>query len=273
MSATTHVRQHNSMLAAAEKRALVWIASRLPRWINSDHLSALGLAAMAGAGASFWRGAGGSRCGRVTCGAVLAPELVRRQPRRHGRARPRTSSGPATATTSITSSISPARRCCLPGWRRPATCRRSIATLVVAAFFLVSAETYLATHARGVFKMAFLGVGPTELRILLAAGAIALDQHADGRRPFGLGPVRLWDLGGVIGAIGMPATFLISVDAEHPRALHRGDPPPSRPEAATARSRRRSLERHERRRIDERFVRFAVAGLADSSSRSRRWRC
>ena len=54
MSATTHVRQHNSLLAVAEKRALVWMASRLPRWINSDHLSALGLAAMAGAGASFW---------------------------------------------------------------------------------------------------------------------------------------------------------------------------------------------------------------------------
>ena len=57
MSATTHIRQHNSILAASEKRLLVWIASRLPRWINSDHLSALGLAAMAGAGASFsWHG-------------------------------------------------------------------------------------------------------------------------------------------------------------------------------------------------------------------------
>ena len=55
MSTTTHVRQHNSMLAASEKRALIWIATRLPRWINSDHLSALGLAAMAGAGASFCR--------------------------------------------------------------------------------------------------------------------------------------------------------------------------------------------------------------------------
>ena len=29
MSATTHVRQHNSLLAAAEKRALIWIARRL----------------------------------------------------------------------------------------------------------------------------------------------------------------------------------------------------------------------------------------------------
>ena len=46
------------------KAALIWIAERLPRWINSDHLSALGLAAMAGAGVSFVMAADGSCCGR-----------------------------------------------------------------------------------------------------------------------------------------------------------------------------------------------------------------
>ena len=54
MSTTAHVRQHNSILASAEKRALIWMALRLPRWIHSDHLSALGFASMAGAGAAFW---------------------------------------------------------------------------------------------------------------------------------------------------------------------------------------------------------------------------
>ena len=93
-----------------------------------------------------------------------------------------------------------------------------IATLVVAAFFLVSAETYLATHARGVFKMAFMGVGPTELRVLLAAGALAL-INTPTVNPLGLGQVRLWDLGGVIGAIGMIGTFVIS-SARNVRALY-----------------------------------------------------
>jgi archaetidylinositol phosphate synthase len=55
MSTATHVRQHNSILAAAEKRALIWMARRLPRWINSDHLSAVGLLSMAGAGLSWPR--------------------------------------------------------------------------------------------------------------------------------------------------------------------------------------------------------------------------
>ena len=89
---------------------------------------------------------------------------------------------------------------------------------MVAAFFLVSAETYLATHARGVFKMAFIGVGPTELRILLAAGAIAL-INTPTVNLFGLGPVRLWDLGGVIGAFGMGLTFVVT-RARNVRALY-----------------------------------------------------
>jgi phosphatidylglycerophosphate synthase len=93
-----------------------------------------------------------------------------------------------------------------------------IATLVVAAFFLVSAETYLATHARGVFKMAFIGVGPTELRILLAAGALAL-INSPTVDFLGLGQVRLWDIGGLIGAIGMALTFIVS-STKNVRALY-----------------------------------------------------
>lgn len=41
------------MLAAGEKRLLAWLAERLPGWIHSDHLAALGLAAMAAVGAAF----------------------------------------------------------------------------------------------------------------------------------------------------------------------------------------------------------------------------
>ena len=49
-----HARMHRSLTAAAEKRALVWMAERVPAWVSSDHLSALGFLSMAGVGASFW---------------------------------------------------------------------------------------------------------------------------------------------------------------------------------------------------------------------------
>jgi len=37
--------------------------------------------------------------------------------------------------------------------------------------------------------------------------------------PFGIGPVRLWDLGGIIGALGMATMFVIS-STRNVRALY-----------------------------------------------------
>ena len=49
----THVREHSSVLAAAEKRLLIGIATRIPAWVNSDHLTALGGMAMVATAAAF----------------------------------------------------------------------------------------------------------------------------------------------------------------------------------------------------------------------------
>src|SRR5262245_10994047 len=56
-----------------------------------------------------------------------------------------------------------------------------IALSLLVAYLLVSGEVFLATTVRGVFRMSFSGFGPTELRILLAIGTIALfrDPHVD----------------------------------------------------------------------------------------------
>jgi phosphatidylglycerophosphate synthase len=217
MSAITHVRQNTSVLAAAEKRALIWMAHRLPRWINSDHLSALGLAAMAGAGVSFWLAATNPMLGAslvVVClllnwfGDSLDGTVARvrdQQRPRYGYYLDHVIDLTGTALLFAGLSVS--------GYMSPL-----IAVLVVAAYYLVSAETFLATHSRGVFKMAFIGVGPTELRIVLAAGALALIDNA-WVTPFGLPPVRLWDLGGVIGALGMIGAFVAS-SARNARALY-----------------------------------------------------
>lgn len=218
---TNHTRQHDSLLAAVEKRALVWIATRLPRWIHSDHLSALGLLAMAGAGVSFWLAGMDPITGAalvVLCLALnwFGDSLDGTVARVRNHQRPRYGyyvdhvidlTGTAMLFAGLAAS----------GYMSPV-----VATLVVAAFFLVSAETYLATHARGVFKMAFAGVGPTELRILLAAGALAL-IYTPTVAPFGITPVKLWDLGGMIGAAGMVVTFIVS-SSRNTRALYLEEP-------------------------------------------------
>ncbi len=43
-------RVHGSLLASVEKRVLVWMAERMPAWVNSDQLTLLGFAAQIGAG-------------------------------------------------------------------------------------------------------------------------------------------------------------------------------------------------------------------------------
>ena len=49
-----------------------------------------------------------------------------------------------------------------------------VALLLLVAYLMLSAEAYLATHARGIFRISLLGFGPTELRILLGAGTLCL---------------------------------------------------------------------------------------------------
>jgi archaetidylinositol phosphate synthase len=217
MRPTTHVRQHNSLLAAAEKRTLIWIAQRLPRWINSDHLSALGLLSMAGAGAAFVITQSDPVAGAslvVLCLLLnwFGDSLDGTVARVRDQQRPRYGyyvdhvidlAGTAMLFTGLAAS----------GFMSPL-----IATLVVAAFFLVSAEAYLATHSRGVFKMSFIGIGPTELRIVMAAGALALIKTPS-IGLFGLGSVLLWDLAGVLATVGLVATFVIT-SANNVRALY-----------------------------------------------------
>lgn len=217
MSTATHTRLNMSLLAAGEKRLLIWIAERLPRWVHSDHLSALGLAAMAGAGAAFWLMRVDPVVGAALVALCLAlnwfgDSLDGTLARVRNQLRPRYGyyvdhvidlAGTAMLFTGLAAS---------------GHMDAMIAALVVASFFLVSAEAYLATHARGVFKMSFLGVGPTELRLILVAGAFALVEFPV-VNPFGLVEVRLFDLGGIVGAAGMVMTFVVT-SARNARVLY-----------------------------------------------------
>jgi hypothetical protein len=96
---------------------------------------------------------------------------------------------------------------------------------VLVSYLLVSGEAYLATHSVGVFRMSFAGFGPTELRLLLAAGALKIAET-----PFvdvlGLGTMRLFDLGGAVAIVGMVAAFVASA-VRNTRHLYRAEPLPA----------------------------------------------
>src|SRR3954471_11683245 len=163
------VREHTSILASAEKRLLVRMAENLPAWVNSDHLTSLGAVAMLGIGAAFW--AGGAFLPMVIPLLVLnwfgdsldgTLARVRRQERpRYGYYVDHVLD--AAGFAALFGGLM------LGGHMSP-----TLGLGFLAAYYLLVVEISLATHARGTFKLAFLKVGPTELRILLAVGTLQL---------------------------------------------------------------------------------------------------
>jgi phosphatidylglycerophosphate synthase len=227
----SHVRVHKSVLAAAEKRTLIFIAERLPRAVNSDHLSAIGLAAMLGAGVSFaafrvspaWAALGvvaflvANWFGDSLDGTVAR---VRQQQRpRYGFYVDHVID--LAGSTFLLSGLA------CSGLMSPL-----IAASLLCAYLLVSAETYLATHASGVFRLSFMGFGPTELRILIAIGAIkaAIAPQVDVPA---LGMMRLFDIGGLIGAAGL-IVACVAAAVRNTRALYLAEPLPAGADARLA---------------------------------------
>ncbi len=165
-----HKRDHRSVLAAAEKRALIWMAERLPRWVTSDQLSALGLVSMAAAGLSF-AALGSTPWAALAVivsltanwfGDSLDGTLARVRDQQRPRFGFYVDHVVDVAGTAML----------IAGLAWSGRMDTTLALVALCAYLMVSAESYLATHALGVFRMSFLGVGPTELRVLLAAGAL-----------------------------------------------------------------------------------------------------
>jgi len=73
----------------------------------------------------------------------------------------------------------------------------------------VSAESFLATHARGVFRMSFLWFGPTELRVVIAIGALWVMSGGQ-VTVFGAGPYRLFDIGALAASAGLAVAFVVN---------------------------------------------------------------
>jgi hypothetical protein len=88
----------------------------------------------------------------------------------------------------------------------------------LTAFLLLSIQSYLATYALGEFRMSFWGFGPTELRMLLAAGNLALLRWPRVLNARYL----LFDVAGVIGVVGMSAMLVASVGVNTKR-LYRAE--------------------------------------------------
>ena len=224
MPVQTETRVHTSLLADVEKRCLIAIARRLPDWVNSDHLTALGGLAMLGAGIAFWVGAS-QPVALLVVVALLAINWfgdsldgtlarVRRQERpRYGFY--------VDHVLDVLGILFLFAGLVAGGFMTPI-----VGAGFLLAYYLLTIEIALATHTVGTFKISYWKVGPTELRLLFAAGTLQLLRSPDvalfGQRYL------LFDVGAAVAIVGLLATFVASAIG-NTMTLYKREPLPPRP--------------------------------------------
>jgi archaetidylinositol phosphate synthase len=216
-------RTYSGLLAAAEKRLLIRMARRIPAAINSDHLTGLGFVSMLMVGVSYALSGRfiGALWWAVVCLALnwFGDRLYGTLARVRGHQRPRYGFYVDHVLDSFGALF------VLGGLALSGRMTPMIAAAVLVAYFLLSIEIFLATYCVGKFQMSYWGAGPTELRILLAAGTLVLFVKPvvtiAGRS------LPLFDAGGIVAAIVLIITAIVAT-IRHVRELYLAEPLVSR---------------------------------------------
>ena len=165
-------RDKRFLLAGPEGRVLEWIAKRIPGRIKPDHLTALGVIASIGIAAAYVL-SNGDRMWLWAASALLVVHWlgdsldgtlarVRRSERpRYGYYLDHLVDAFAIAAIGIGLGLSPYMLL-------------AVGLAIVVAYLILSINTYLETHAFGVFTLGYGRFGPTEARLMLIAVNTAL---------------------------------------------------------------------------------------------------
>jgi len=214
----TAERTHTSVLSGIEKKALLWLAHRIPGCVSSDHMTALGFVSLLAVGLSY-RYSRYSRIGLLLVAVFLVlnwfgDSLDGTLARVRNRQRPRYGFY-VDHILDACGSVSVFVGLALSGYMS-----ERIAVGLLIAYFLLSIEVYLAMYTVGKFHLSFGAFSPTELRVLLIIGNIALLSKPlvtlAGR------PYLLFDVGGMVGIVGMSVALLWAI-VKHTAYLYRTD--------------------------------------------------
>ncbi len=195
-----------SILAPAERRALRWLARRMPTAVNSDHLSLLGLFAMVGAGFAYWAARWSPLALIAVCVFLIlnwfGDSLDGTLARFRDQQRPRYGFYVDHMIDGV-GALFLLGGLALSGYMHP-----MIAIGLLLAYNLLAMESYLASYTIGEFRLTHFLFGPTELRALLIVGNLYL-LYRPMAHVFGK-VFRLFDIGGAIGIAGMVLIFVLT---------------------------------------------------------------
>jgi len=205
-NAAKHQRIQESLLAPLESRILRFFARIMPRWVNSDHLTALGLFGMLVAGVFYYM----SQWNPVYLYLVnlaiavnwFGDSLDGTLARHRNRQRPRY----GYYVDHILDSFG--ALALVAGLSLSGLMSERVAAGFLVVYLLLNIHIYLATTATGRFKISFGLVGPTELRIGLMIGNLFLIS----RPTVGLfgHHYLLFDIGGVLGIVVLAGILVFS---------------------------------------------------------------
>jgi phosphatidylglycerophosphate synthase len=211
-----------------EKRALLWLAARMPAGVGSDHLTALGFASTLAAGLLYAGSASYPWMVLLVNVALVAnwfgDSLDGTLARFRGRSRPRY----GFYADHLVDSIGVVAL--VLGLSASGLMASTVAAAVLVAYLLLSIETYLATYTLSRFKIAHGGLGGTELRIALAAVNVGVYLWP-GPLPFG---ARLFDVVGVAVTAALAVAFTVSAVRNSVRLRDEETPPPALPPPTSA---------------------------------------
>jgi hypothetical protein len=164
-------REVQGLTADVEKRALVAMAGRLPAWVTSDQLTALGLAATIAIGVAYALSAAAPAWLHVVnLGLLLnwfGDSLDGTLARVRQKPRPRYGFYVDHVIDAIGALF------VFGGLAASGLLSPSVAAVVLIAYYLAAIHVYLTTYTAGTFKISYGPIGGTELRLILAAANLA----------------------------------------------------------------------------------------------------
>ena len=201
------VRRQESLLSPIEKQTLRWLAERLPQWVTPDHLTILGLFGMAVAGFSYFLSSLYPPAILAAIGGLavnwFGDSLDGTLARVRDRQRPRYGFYVDHVVDMFGALF------LIGGLGLSGFMSMPVAAALLIAYFMLNIEIYLATYCIGVFRLSFGMWGPTELRVVLAIGSIAMLLHPTGR--IAGRELLVADIGGGVAIAGIAVILLTSV--------------------------------------------------------------